>query len=88
MKDFSRNITMHCPICGNDQFTSLDCELEDILDAPSDIRLQCSDCKAILTKEELIEENKEAISDNVEEIQQEVVKEIEKELKKAFKRLR
>ena len=88
MKDFSRKITMHCPICGNDQFSSLDSEFEDLSDAPDNVRLQCSDCKTIFTKDELIEENQEAISDNVEEIKQEVVKEIEKELKKALKRLR
>ena len=88
MKDFSRNITMHCPVCGNDQFSSLDSEFEDLSDAPDNARLQCSDCKTVFSKEELIEENQEAINDNVEEIKQDVVKEIEKELKKALKKLR
>lgn len=88
MKDFSRKVTMRCLVCGNDQFSSIDSEFEDLSDAPNNVRLQCSDCKTIITKEELIEENQEAVNDNIEEIKQEVVNEIEKELKKALKRLR
>ena len=61
MKDLSRKITMHCPICGNDQFSTLDSEFEDLADAPDDARLQCSDCKTVFSKEELIEENQASV---------------------------
>ncbi len=88
MKDLSRNVTMRCPICGNDQFTSLDSELYDLSAAPDDTRIQCSDCQKVFTKAELIEENQAVINDNIEEIKKEVVKEIEKDLKKALKKLR
>lgn len=88
MKDLSRKVTLHCPVCGNDQFSSLDDNLDSLIDAPDDTRIKCSDCQTIFTKAELIEENQEAIHDNIEEIKQEAVKEIEKELKKALKKLR
>ena len=55
MKDLSRKVTMHCPICGNDQFSSLDSEILDLSEAPDDVRIQCSDCQSIYTKAELIE---------------------------------
>ena len=88
MKDLSRKVTMHCPVCGNDQFSTLDDDLDSLIDAPDDTRIKCSDCYTVLTKGQLIEENQEAINDNLEEIKQEAVKEIEKELKKALKKLR
>ena len=30
MKDLSRNVTLYCNVCGNDQFSALDDELERI----------------------------------------------------------
>lgn len=50
MKDLSRNVTMFCDVCGNDQFSTLDeikCELSE---APDETRVQCSDCGKIFTK--------------------------------------
>lgn len=88
MKDLSRKVTMYCPVCGNNQFSSLDDDIDSLIDAPDDTRIKCSDCQTVFTKAELIEENQEAISDNIEEIKQEAYKEIEKELKKALRKRR
>lgn len=88
MKDLSRNVTMFCDACGNDQFSTLDeikCELSE---APDETRVQCSDCGKIFTKAELIEVNQEVINANIEDIGKEAVKEIEKELLKILKKLR
>lgn len=78
---------MHCPVCGNDQFSAIDDDLDNLSDAPDETRIQCSDCKTIFTKEEL-EENQATINANMEEVKNEAVKELEKELKKALKKLR
>ena len=78
----SRNVTLYCPNCGNDQFSTLDNDV----DGPSDdIKYQCSDCKLIITKSELIDANQDVINANIEDIKQEAVNELEKSLKKAFK---
>lgn len=85
MKDYSRKITLYCPLCGNDQFESLDAKCDDAVDAPDTIRFKCSDCKSIYTKAELIESNNESIEDNIEEVQKELLKDFEKKLKRIFK---
>ena len=88
MKDLSRNVTLFCDVCGNDQFSTLDeinCELSE---APDETRIQCSDCRKIFTKAELLEVNQEVINANIEEIQNEAIKEMEKMLSKALKKWR
>lgn len=86
MKDIERKVAMRCPVCGNDQFESLDVEHDDLLNAPGTAKLRCSDCSAVYTKDELIAENGEAIDIAVDEIAAEAVKDFEKELKKAMKK--
>ena len=86
MKDFERNVTMRCPVCGNDQFESLDVQHDDLLNEPGTIRLRCSDCGAVYTKNELISENGEAIEIAVDEMASEAVDEFEKELEKMMKK--
>lgn len=88
MKDISRNVTLICNICGNDQFETLDTKYEDMRKAPGNTRFKCSDCGRIITKSELLEENKEIINANIEDVKKETITEIEKELKKALKKFR
>lgn len=88
MKDLSRNVTLFCDVCGNDQFSTLDeitCELKE---APDETKVKCSDCGKIFTKAELLEVNQEVINANIEDIKNEAVKEFEKELAKALKKWR
>ena len=75
-----------CPLCGNDQFESLDEEFEDLLYANDDVRVRCSDCGSEYTKGELIDSNAELIDNAVDELAQDAVREFEKELKKAMKK--
>lgn len=42
MKNLDRNVTLLCPLCGNDQFLSLDEEFEDLLHAGDDARVPFS----------------------------------------------
>lgn len=84
MKDYNRNIAMLCPICGNDQFSTID-NVEDLQEAPDETRIQCSDCKKILTKAELLESNQHIIDANIKEVEKDLMKNIEKKLKKMFK---
>jgi uncharacterized Zn finger protein len=88
MKDLSRNVTLFCDVCGNDQFSTLDeitCELKE---APDETKVKCSDCGMIFTKAELLEVNQEVINANIKDIKNEAVKEFEKELAKALKKWR
>ena len=86
MKDIERKVTMRCPVCGNDQFESLDLERADLLYASETAKLRCSDCSAVYTKDELLAENGEAIESAADEIAAEAMKYFEKELKKAMKK--
>ncbi len=76
MKNYNREIKLFCPICGNDQFESIDTD---------DARVKCSDCQRIYTKEELIDGNQEAIETNIDEVKDELMKDLQKKLKKMFK---
>ena len=86
MKDLDRKVKLLCPLCGTDQFESLDEEFEDLLHASDDVRLRCSDCGSEYTKRELIDSNAAIIDTAVDELKQDAVREIEKELKKAMKK--
>ena len=88
MKDLSRKVTLYCSVCGNDQFSTLDEEIDDLMEAPDSTKIKCSDCGRVFTKAELIEENQNVINANIEDIKNEAMKELEKELAKAFKKLR
>lgn len=86
MENLERKVTLLCPLCGNDQFESLDEEFEDLLYANDDVRVRCSDCGSEYTKGELIDSNAELIDNAVDELAQDAVREFEKELKKAMKK--
>ena len=81
----NRNVTLYCPTCGNDQFSSVDVEIDDLSDVPGDTRIQCADCKCIFTKTELIEANQDVINANIEEVKRDLMIDLEKKLKKMFK---
>ena len=86
MKNLDRKVTLLCPLCGNDQFSSLDEEPEDLLHAGDDARVRCADCGTEYTKRELLDSNAAIIENAVDELAQDAVKELEKELKKAMKK--
>lgn len=90
MKDLSRNIALHCPVCGNTMFSVLDKELEntDLKNAPDSAQFKCSDCGKVITKGELLQMNQGVIAAKIEDIKNEATKELEKELKKMFKKLK
>lgn len=89
MKNLSKNVTLYCDICGNDQFSTidnLDCELHELQDASGETKIKCSDCGKIFTKDELIELNQEVINANIEDVKKEAIKEFEKDLSKILKK--
>lgn len=81
----NRNITLNCPICGNDQFICLDKEQVDLVDDPNETIMRCADCNSVFTKADLIDGNQDVINANIEDIKNEAWKQIRKELKKLFK---
>lgn len=84
MKDIEKSISMRCSICGNDQFSTVDERVEDIQEADDEVEIKCSDCGRVVTKEQLIEENSEIISANIEDIKEEFIGELQKKFKKMF----
>ena len=86
MRNLDRNITMLCPLCGNDQFSLVDEEYQELVDAPDNARLKCADCKTIYKKQEILAANAEKISIAADEMVQDAMQDFEKELKKALKK--
>lgn len=82
MKDFSREVTLLCPTCGNDQFEYPDESEEQELDEKT--LYKCTDCGIEYTKAELLELNQEVINNHIEAIEADIFTEIEK----AFRRNR
>jgi len=80
------NITLRCSVCANDQFSTVDDTIDDLMDAPNETLIKCSDCERVVTKEELIDENSHIIEANIEDFKKDIVKEVEKEIKKALKK--
>ena len=80
------SISLKCSVCGNDQFSTVEENTEDLMDAPDETLIKCSDCGRVVTKEELIEENSHIIDANLEDFKEDIFKEVEKDLKKAFKK--
>lgn len=81
----SRNVVLRCPTCGNDQFSCVDSDIIDLSEALDETKIQCADCKCIITKAELLEANQDIIDANIEEVTNDVMKDFEKKLKKMFK---
>ena len=80
MKKIDRKVTLLCPLCGNDQFASLDEEFEELLHASDDVRVRCSDCGSEYSKRELLDNNAAIIDNAVDELAQDAIKELEIEL--------
>jgi DNA-directed RNA polymerase subunit RPC12/RpoP len=85
MKNFEKSISLQCSICGNDQFSTVDDSIENMMDAPDETEIKCSDCGRIVTKEQLIQENQHIINANIEDLKEEAIKQLKKDLKKIFK---
>lgn len=85
MKDMEINISMKCSVCGNDQFSMVDEGIDDLLTAPDETEVKCSDCGRITTKEQIINENSHIIDANLKDFKDDVVKQLQRDLKKKFK---
>lgn len=85
MKDMSKKITMRCNICANDHFLVVNSNIKDLLSAPDDTLIKCSDCGRTITKEQLILENRHIIDANIEDFKKEIIKELQKEFNKKFR---
>lgn len=85
MKNFEKSVSMKCSVCGNDQFSTIDEKIEDLLHAPDETEVKCSDCGRVTTKEQHIEENSHIINANVEDLKDDIVKQLQKDIKKLFK---
>lgn len=85
MKDMSKQVKLICSICGNDQFSIVNENIEDLHDAPDETEIKCSDCGCVVTKAILIEENAEVISGHMEDFKKDIFKAFEKDINKLFK---
>lgn len=86
--NIEKKINLICPVCGNDQFSSLDVPIEELKDGLETNRVQCSDCHRIFTKEELLNENQERIDSEVEQIADDITKQLDKEIKRMLSKFK
>lgn len=86
LKNINKKISLICPICGNDQFISLDVPIGELKDGSETNRVQCSDCYRIFTKEELLTENQELIDCEVKQFKDEIIKQVNEEIKKVLRK--
>ncbi|MDI6854331.1 MAG: hypothetical protein QME75_12095 [Deltaproteobacteria bacterium] len=75
---YNRNISLLCPTCGCNQF-----EYEGVDETIEMVK--CASCGRELTKDELIQENSENISEHVKEMGGQIVKDLAKEFKESLK---
>lgn len=87
MENLSRKVSLHCSVCGNSQFMALDCDGKEFLEFSEAPVYRCSDCGREISREQLIEENREIIDANLNDIKVEAVNEIKKELQKHLGKL-
>ena len=74
---YNRKVGLLCPTCGCTQF-----EFEEGVDQTIEIA-KCASCGRRLTKDELIQENSENISEHIKEIGGQVMNDLAKMWKKA-----
>jgi hypothetical protein len=55
------------------------------MSAPDVTEIKCSDCGRVVTKEQLLEENREIINANIEDFKDDIMNQVHKEFKKIFK---
>ena len=77
---FNRQVNMLCPTCGCDQF-----EFEGGAGEALEMA-KCASCGREMTKDELINENSENISEDAKELGEEAVKEVADEFRKSLKK--
>ena len=86
MKDLSRKVSLHCPVCGNTMWSNVDETLDNtnLEEAPGSTLFKCSDCGKVISKDDLIKANEGIINENVDDIVNETLEETKKEIQKAF----
>ncbi|HAX91386.1 MAG TPA: hypothetical protein DCY07_04160 [Rhodospirillaceae bacterium] len=77
---YDRSIGVLCPTCGCTQF-----EFEKGVDEVIELA-KCASCGRKLSKDELIDENSENISEHVKEMGDQVMNDLAKELKDSLKK--
>jgi predicted nucleic acid-binding Zn-ribbon protein len=76
---YNRSVSLLCPTCGCSQF-----KYEKGVDATIE-KAQCASCGRELTKDELIEENMENLSEHAKEIGKQAIEDFAKEFKLKLK---
>lgn len=76
---YNRSVTLLCPTCGGDQF-----EFEGSDETVETAK--CASCGREFTRDELIDENGENISEHVKEMGQEITKDFAKEMRDTLNR--
>jgi hypothetical protein len=76
---YNRSVTLLCPTCGGDQFSH-----EGGIEGTIELT-KCASCGREMTKDDLVRENSENISGQVDEIKKEVVDDIRAQFKNIFK---
>jgi len=85
MSNYDRIVSLLCPVCGYDQFESLDESFPEPDEAPDNVMLKCADCGFMVFKEELLRMNSERIEIAFEAMAKEVLDETERAFERGWK---
>ena len=79
LENLEREVSFLCPVCGYDQFSSLDERYPELDEAPDKIMVKCADCGATFSIEELKRYNTEKVEIAFDEFAEEVFSIVEKD---------
>ncbi len=77
--DLDREVSFLSPVCGYDQFSSLDEKYPDPDEAPDETMVKCADCGAVFSIEDLSRFNTERVEIAFNELAEEAFDIVEKE---------
>lgn len=85
MKDIRREVSMLCPLCGNDLFSCEVQGIDSLVDAPDTTPIRCADCGSVYTKRELIDGNTEVLENAQQEMVEDALEELRRRIKKIWR---
>lgn len=72
-----RQVSLNCPTCGNTQFEVLEIDAAPVV---------CARCGRALTREELVRENAENLTAQVEEMKAQVIGQVQRDLSEMLRK--
>ena len=81
-KDYSRSISLICPVCASGQF-----KFDDALPV-EERKFTCAGCGGEFSRDDVVDGNGEKIENEISEMKREIVSDIRKDFSKIFKKFK